>query len=146
MHVYTEKEAILVFCNPTIHRIFSEFERLDICVSMSLFWYNRNAAAWEHLHTVSFQHDADYWRANIAGLLVNSNFASRLRGLRIHGLPLEETSSLRADVTMKKILASVPVYDESVLEIQLGIKGLEREVEELFRMRAQVKPTFHLIA
>lgn len=84
------------------------------------------------MHTVSFQHDADYWRANIAGLLVNRNFASRLRGLRIHGLPLEETSSLRADVTMKKILASVPVYDESVLEIQLGIKGLEKELRSCF--------------
>ena len=63
----------------------------------------------------------DYWKVNIAELLANRNFASHPKHLRIHGLPLEEISSPRVDVAIKKILESM--YDELVLEIQPGNIG-----------------------
>lgn len=135
----TIKEITLLQSYDEIHHIFPELERLDIRTQGYLFWYNRNAISWQNLHTVCFWHNSDSWKVNIEGLIVNRNFASRLKHLRIYGLPLEDTRSRRIDVSIRKILESA--YEGAALEVQPGIMATEPDFEDLIHLRSQVGPT-----
>lgn len=131
------KESMLLYSYDQMYRIFPGLERLDIRTQGYLFWYNPNVTSWKSLRTVSFRHGSDFWRKNIAGLIANKNFASRLEHLRIYGLPMEEMKNFRVDVTIRKILGSV--FDEEVLEVQPWIMAAEKDSVDLFHMRSRVE-------